>query len=104
MRFKMTQERVMNRKKLRLLFLLVFVFLPASLIARDASAGGVSGPQLTQFKKAAAQGNAQAQYDLGYAYYFGWGVPKNDATADYWLKKAAAQGNARAQNALAHGF
>ena len=49
------------------------------------------------FRKAAAQRNAFAQCNLGYAYWFGRGVKQNYYKAVYWYKKAATQGNTYAQ-------
>ena len=49
------------------------------------------------FQKAADQGNADAQNNLGVMYYSGEGVPSDTAKAAEWFKKAAAQGNADAQ-------
>ena len=48
-------------------------------------------------RKAADQGNAKAQSNLGVMYYIGEGVPKDDTQAVYWYKKAADQGLADAQ-------
>jgi TPR repeat protein len=49
------------------------------------------------YLKAAAQGSAWAQYDLGGIYANGAGVPKDVAKAVEWYQKAANQGNAWAQ-------
>ena len=51
-------------------------------------------------QKAANEGNAEAQYQLGRAYEFGWGVPRNGAEAIKWFRKAAEQGNADAEREL----
>lgn len=48
----------------------------------------------------ANQGDAQAQYAVGYLYYNGLGVDKNFKLAVFWFNKAANQGNAKAQKAL----
>ena len=45
------------------------------------------------FRKAADQGNANAQYDLGIAYFKGLGVPQDYAIAYMWLNLGAAGGN-----------
>ena len=45
----------------------------------------------------AKQGNAQAQYSLGFMYAFGYSVPKDKVKGVYWITKAAKQGVARAQ-------
>ena len=49
------------------------------------------------FKKAADQGVASAQYNLGWQYYNGQGVTQSDSEAVKWYKLAADQGNAGAQ-------
>ena len=49
------------------------------------------------YRKAAEQGYAAAQNNLGVAYEYGWGVPKNYAEAVKWYRKAAEQGYAYAQ-------
>ena len=49
------------------------------------------------YKKAAEQGNAEAQYEVGQMYYYGKGVAKDRIQADYWYKKASEQGHADAQ-------
>ena len=51
-------------------------------------------------QKAAAQGNPEAQGDLGYMYHDGLGVTKDDAQAIAWLQKAVNQDNAEAENSL----
>jgi TPR repeat protein len=53
------------------------------------------------FTKAAEQGNAQAQYNLGVCYLYGEGVIKDKSKAVQWFTKAAEQGDARAQYNLA---
>jgi len=52
------------------------------------------------FRKATAQGNADAQNNLGVAYFNGQGVAKDEAKAVKWFRKAADQGDANAQNNL----
>ena len=56
---------------------------------------------VTWFRKAAEQGYAVAQYDLGVKYHDGEGVPQDDKQAVTWYRKAAEQGYAKAQNNLA---
>ena len=48
-------------------------------------------------RKAAEQGFARAQYDLGFMYEFGTGVERSNEKAAEWYLKAAEQGYARAQ-------
>ena len=49
------------------------------------------------YRKAAVQGDADAQYNLGVMYDTGEGVPENDVEAVNWYRKAAEQGHASAQ-------
>ena len=50
------------------------------------------------YRKAADQGDANAQTNLGYLYANGQGVAQDFAQAMTWYRKAADQGNAIAQN------
>ena len=52
------------------------------------------------FRKAAEQGLAQAQFNLGGMYAIGRGVPLDFAVALKWLQLAAEQGNEIARKAL----
>ena len=56
------------------------------------------------YLKAAAQGFAKAQHNLGVMYDNGDGVQKEEATAVDWYRKAAAQGYAPSQCNLAEMF
>lgn len=49
------------------------------------------------YKKAAEQGHARAQYNLGVLYDQGNGVPQHYGEAMKWYRKAAEQGNTNAQ-------
>jgi len=57
-------------------------------------------PFSDELLRRAESGESQAQVDLGYAYYFGKGVPQNYEQAVLWYEKSAAQKNANAQNNL----
>jgi uncharacterized protein len=52
------------------------------------------------YRKAAAQGEAGAQYSIGMMYDYGNGVPVDYAEAGRWYLKAADQAYSRAQRAL----
>lgn len=52
---------------------------------------------LKEFRPLAAQGDARAQFELGYMYERGKGVPQDYVEAASWFHKSAAQGNASAQ-------
>ena len=48
----------------------------------------------------AKEGNADAEYSLGYLYYYGMGVPQNPNYGRQLIQSAAEQGNERAIEAL----
>lgn len=52
------------------------------------------------FQKAAAQGDAEAEYELGILYSQGYGVLKDERQAVVWLRKAAMGGSRMAQSEL----
>ncbi len=57
----------------------------------------------TAFKKVqvpAQAGNSDAQYALGYMYYYGKGTVENPTMARYWFQQAAQKGQPDAQKAL----
>ena len=49
------------------------------------------------YRLAAEQGHARGQFNLGDAYFSGWGVPKDEAEAVRWWHLAAEQGGAEEQ-------
>lgn len=54
-------------------------------------------PDLLQ---AAKEGKPEAQYAVGYMYFYGNGVNENRQLATYWISKAADSGYSPAQQAL----
>jgi len=56
------------------------------------------------YRKAADQGNVEAQYNLGDCYFNGKGVVKDQREAVTWYRKAAEQGNATAQIGLGYCY
>ena len=52
------------------------------------------------WREAAEQGDAEAQYHLGNAYEYGFGVSTDHKEADKWFRKAAEQGNIDAETSL----
>ncbi|MCP1675105.1 TPR repeat protein [Natronocella acetinitrilica] len=48
----------------------------------------------------AEAGNADAQYTVGYMYYTGQGVQRDERAAIRWIQRAAGNGSARAMQAL----
>lgn len=58
----------------------------------------------TSFKKMlplATNGNADAEYAVGYMYYYGKGIPEDQQEGEQWIRKAAAQGQPQAIQAAA---
>ncbi len=90
----------------RLLAALIFILLAAPGSAqsfndfRDAYERGDYATALRGFRPLAEQGDATAQYNLGYMYHYGLGVPQNSAEAAKWYGRAADQGDANAQYKL----
>ena len=62
--------------------------------------GAFAQNDINSIKKAAEQGDAQAQFNLGNCYAKGEGVSKDLKEAVKWWCRAADQGNAKAQEAL----
>ncbi len=56
---------------------------------------------LKKWRPLAEHGDAAAQYNLGFMYSNGEGVPQDDKEAVRWYRLAAVQGHAPAQNNLA---
>lgn len=48
----------------------------------------------------ASEGNANAQYAVGYMYYYGYGVTQDYESGLFWMHKAADQHNVAAIKAL----
>lgn len=71
------------------------------LVSANVFANDVDIKQLT---KAAKKGDAEAQYQLGYSYYYGEGVRQNRKEAVYWYTKAAKLNHAEAQYLLAYSY
>ena len=70
----------------------------AALLLFMYSASATDGFKTT--KQAAEQGDASAQFNLGFMYDLGEGVPENDAEAVRLFRLAAEQGYAEAQHNL----
>jgi TPR repeat protein len=56
-----------------------------------------------RLKPAAERGQPDAQYAIGYMYYYGQGVVENHEKALEWIKRAAAAGQPDAIEALKRG-
>ncbi len=73
---------------------------PTAGTTQDYPGPIISARVLQWLQKAAEEGNAAAQMDLGWVYADGRDVPRDDAEAAKWFRKAAEQGEAAAQNKL----
>ncbi len=76
----------------------------ALLIAAGTANGqGVEG-YLAELLAKVGQGDAEAQYELGNAYFFGDGVGQDHKKAVRWFSRSAGQGHAGAQHALGRSY
>lgn len=57
-------------------------------------------PAFIRLKPEAEKGQADAQYAIGYMYYYGQGVVEDRKKACYWISRAAAAGQPEAVEAL----
>ena len=72
--------------------------------AADAYEHGDYSTALTLWRPLADQGDAQAQYNLGRMYDYGWGVSPDLVQAAHWYRLSADQGNGGAQYSLAFRY
>lgn len=68
------------------------------------AASASSSKKASDYMAAAERGDAVAQAELGYCYYYGLGVTVNYYEAVKWYRKAAAQNNAMALNNLGYCY
>ena len=81
---------------------LFVVCLGTLFFAGNVSAvpSGGQGAAVEQYRSAAEQGDAEAQFALGVCHYVGQGVGQSYQEAAKWYRKAAEQGLAKAQHNL----
>ena len=89
-RFRRMTNR--NTRSGKLVFLLIALVVLAVL-----HPGPAKTQDIEQIRKAAEQGHASAQNNLGTRYSNGEGVPQDYQEAVKWYRKAAEQGHASAQ-------
>ena len=94
----------MKTKSLTYLLALTFLFLFSGSVYGDDFQDGIDAYERKDYKEAvrlfrpaAEQGDAFAQYNLGWMYDKGKGVPQDDKEAVKWYRLSAEQGNAEAQ-------
>jgi hypothetical protein len=56
---------------------------------------------MEQLLPLAAEGNMEAQYAVGYMYYYGFGAAQDTDSGYFWIKRSASQDFKPAINALA---
>lgn len=74
--------------------LLSCVFAVIGVYAAPAS--DLGGASFDQVQQAAINGDPDAEYALGYMYYYGKGVTRDAQAATMWIQKAAVQGQPQA--------
>lgn len=95
--------------KCRCVSLLLISLLLSACASPPDSAFKLGRLQLHERHYAAAYNNfafassyniPEAQYAVGYMYYYGYGVKQNQSLGIRWISRAAANGDPRAQSAL----
>lgn len=95
-------------KHVRLLFLLSFLLIASCAETPSNVQQGKCYFQSGNYKQAfqvlmpaALKSDGEAQYAVGYMFYYGYGVKRNKEAGIYWLEHAAMQENPDAVKALA---
>lgn len=86
---------------------LLFVLLPAACVTHSSLREGIHYFRIQHFRDAfirlmpeARHGHADAQYAVGYMFYYGQGVVENKPKALFWIRLSACQGQLEAIQAL----
>ena len=94
--------------KYRVLILLAFIVSSGCMIHNYNLKHGIESFQVQDYRQAfirllpeAKTGSPDAQYAVGYMYYYGQGVIENRKKAWYWINRAAVAGQADAMSAMA---
>lgn len=69
-------------------------------LGKTLYAAGDYKPAFRQLLPLAADGKAEAQYAVGYMYYYGYGVAQDTESGLFWMTKSATQNYAPAISAL----
>jgi TPR repeat protein len=69
-------------------------------LGKQNFSGGDYPSAFRQLMPSAINGNAQAEYAVGYMYYYGLGVTQDIETGTDWMKKSATQHNSSAIKAM----
>ena len=95
----------MSKNKILLAFLMSMLFSSSFADYISGQREYVSGnyeSAITEWTPVAEDGNARAQYNLGWMHANGKGTPQDYTLAIKWYKKSAEQGNVNAQYNLAN--
>src|SRR3990167_8244013 len=99
-------------KRMMIIILLAFALIgcanrPNSLYSKSQVEYGKSlfeqgfyRQAMKQLLPMACDGNAEAEYAVGYMYYYGYGVPQDTDVGAMWIRRAACQHNCQAMMAL----
>lgn len=97
-----------NLKKIIMILLCAILCSCATLRTKSELAqgeryfkGGLYKHAMKQLLPLAVDGNANAQYAVGYMYYYGYGVTQDTDTGYFWINRAAQQHYEPALKALA---
>ena len=82
--------------KIQIVRVLGFVVLATAMVC-SVSCTETSNEKIQKWRIAAEQGDADAQFELGWAYDTGEGIDQDYREAVRWYREAAEQGNASAQ-------
>ncbi|WED43959.1 tetratricopeptide repeat protein [Legionella cardiaca] len=96
------------RFSLRIALVIVLSFTEFACASRSNLIEGIKSFRVQDYRQAfvrlkpeAKKGRPDAQYAVGYMYYYGQGVVENRKKAWYWINKAAQAGQPEAVAALA---
>jgi TPR repeat protein len=86
------------------LVLTVLLLLSAPVFQLSAQQTETDGKRFEELKAKAEAGDADSEYQLGFRYCNGEGVPKDFSKAVKWFRKAADQSNVQAETALGYCY
>ena len=75
-------------------------FTPELRAGKSAFVGGDFKQAFRQLLPIAVKGCSEAEYAIGYMYYYGYGVPQDSESGIFWITRAAEQHYAPAIKAL----
>lgn len=88
---------------LRIVLVIIFSFVITACLRTDNLTQGIRDFRIQNYRDAfvrlkyeAQKGIPEAQYAIGYMYYYGQGVNENRKRAIYWINQAARAGHPEA--------